>query len=71
MEIDYRSLPVEVDDIYMLTTDGVHDYVEDTALKKLPRRWAASTCWVRATTRHRNTCRVMPGIMFLICTRWV
>jgi len=32
MEIDYRSLPVEVDDIYMLTTDGVHDYVEDTAL---------------------------------------
>ena len=32
MEIDYRSLPVEVDDVYLLTTDGVHDYIEDTAL---------------------------------------
>ena len=32
MEIDYRSLPVEVDDIYLLTTDGVHDYLDDTTL---------------------------------------
>lgn len=32
MEIDYRSLPVNADDIYMLTTDGVHDFVEDSAL---------------------------------------
>jgi serine/threonine protein phosphatase PrpC len=32
MEIDYRSLPVEVDDIYLLTTDGIHDYLDDTAL---------------------------------------
>lgn len=32
MEIDYRSLPVEVGDIYLLTTDGVHDFVDDTAL---------------------------------------
>jgi len=32
MEIDYRALPVEVDDIYLLTTDGVHDYVDDANL---------------------------------------
>ena len=32
MEIDYRSLPVEVGDIYLLTTDGVHDYVDDNTL---------------------------------------
>jgi serine/threonine protein kinase len=32
MEIDYRHLPVEVGDIYLLTTDGVHDYVDDNAL---------------------------------------
>jgi len=32
MEIDYRSLPVEVDDIYLLTTDGIHDYLDDAAL---------------------------------------
>ncbi|NOR19156.1 MAG: protein kinase, partial [Xanthomonadales bacterium] len=32
MEIDYRALPVEVDDIYLLTTDGVHDYLDDAEL---------------------------------------
>jgi len=32
MEIDYRSLPVETGDIYLLTTDGIHDYLDDTAL---------------------------------------
>jgi serine/threonine protein phosphatase PrpC len=32
MEIDYRSLPVEVDDVYLLTTDGIHDYLDDAAL---------------------------------------
>jgi serine/threonine protein phosphatase PrpC len=32
MEIDYRSLPVEQGDIYLLTTDGVHDFVDDAAL---------------------------------------
>ena len=32
MEIDYRALPVEVDDLYLLTTDGVHDFVDDTVL---------------------------------------
>jgi serine/threonine protein phosphatase PrpC len=32
MEIDYRSLPVEEGDIYLLTTDGVHDHVDDSTL---------------------------------------
>lgn len=32
MEIDYRALPVELDDIYLLTTDGVHDYLDDASL---------------------------------------
>ena len=32
MEIDYRQLPVEVGDIYLSTTDGVHDYLGDNAL---------------------------------------
>jgi len=32
MEIDYRALPVEIDDIYLLTTDGVHDYLDDASL---------------------------------------
>ena len=32
MEIDYRSLAGEQGDIYLLTTDGVHDYVDDNEL---------------------------------------
>ena len=32
MEIDYRSLPVERDDIYLLITDGIHDYLDESAL---------------------------------------
>ncbi|MGB5337665.1 MAG: bifunctional protein-serine/threonine kinase/phosphatase [Gammaproteobacteria bacterium] len=32
MEIDYRSEPVEAGDIYLLTTDGIHDYMEDSVL---------------------------------------
>lgn len=32
VEIDYGSLPVEVGDMYLLTTDGVHEYVNDKTL---------------------------------------
>ncbi|HYQ72881.1 MAG TPA: protein phosphatase 2C domain-containing protein, partial [Gammaproteobacteria bacterium] len=32
MEVDYRALPVEVEDIYLLTTDGVHDFVPEAML---------------------------------------
>jgi serine/threonine protein kinase len=32
MEVDYRALPAEVDDLYLLTTDGVHDHVPESVL---------------------------------------
>jgi len=32
MEIDYRALPVETGDLYLLTTDGVHDFVPESQL---------------------------------------
>ncbi len=35
VDIDYRSLAVEVNDVYILTTDGVHEYVDDKTLKQL------------------------------------
>ncbi len=35
VEVDYRSLPVEVDDLFLLTTDGVHEYVNDKTLREL------------------------------------
>lgn len=35
LDIDYRALAVEKDDTFLLTTDGVHDFVDDTTLKRL------------------------------------
>jgi len=35
LDIDFRALPVEPGDAYLLTTDGVHDFVDDTTLKRL------------------------------------
>ena len=35
VDIDYRSLAVEVNDVYILTTDGVHEYVNDKSLIQL------------------------------------
>lgn len=32
MEIDYRTVPVEPGDIFLLTTDGVHDFLDDAVL---------------------------------------
>ena len=32
MEIDYRTVPVQPDDIFLLTTDGVHDFINDAVL---------------------------------------
>ncbi len=35
LEIDYRSLPVEVGDRYLLTTDGVHGYLPPARIKQI------------------------------------
>ena len=35
LEIDYRSLPVEIGDLYLFTTDGVHEYVPPLQIKRL------------------------------------
>ncbi|MCK5727221.1 MAG: bifunctional protein-serine/threonine kinase/phosphatase [Thiotrichaceae bacterium] len=35
LNIDYRSIAVEQNDIYFLSTDGVHDFVGDTELQEL------------------------------------
>ena len=33
LDIDYKTLPVEVGDLFIMTTDGVHDYLDDVQLK--------------------------------------
>ncbi|MEE9448030.1 MAG: protein kinase, partial [Arenicellales bacterium] len=35
LNIDYRSVAVEVGDVFFLSTDGVHDFLSDDALEKL------------------------------------
>ena len=34
LDIDYRAVPMEAGDIFIMTTDGVHDYLADASLKK-------------------------------------
>ncbi|MBY4676357.1 bifunctional protein-serine/threonine kinase/phosphatase [Marinobacterium arenosum] len=35
LEIDYRRVDIEEGDLFLLTTDGVHDYLEPSQLKQL------------------------------------
>jgi eukaryotic-like serine/threonine-protein kinase len=35
LEVDYKSLPLEKDDLFVMTTDGIHDFIDDKSLKKL------------------------------------
>jgi serine/threonine protein phosphatase PrpC len=38
VQIDYRGVPVEVGDLYLLTTDGVHDVLPGATLRELLER---------------------------------
>ena len=35
LEVDYKSLPIEQNDLFLLTTDGIHDFIDDKVLKEL------------------------------------
>ena len=37
VDIDFRSLPVEAGDVYMLTTDGVHEFISNIELRNCLR----------------------------------
>ncbi|MDO9423748.1 MAG: bifunctional protein-serine/threonine kinase/phosphatase [Methylobacter sp.] len=34
LEIDYQSRPLEKGDLFLLTTDGIHDFIDEKTLKK-------------------------------------
>ena len=60
LDIDYRAFAVEKGDAYLLTTDGIHDFVDDTTLKRLvienlksPEE-AASAITRQAARNHSN-----------------
>ncbi|MDO9270870.1 MAG: protein kinase [Methylobacter sp.] len=35
LEVDYRSLSLETGDLFLMTTDGVHDFIDEKTLKNL------------------------------------
>ena len=35
LEVDYRALPLETGDLFLMTTDGVHDFIDEKTLKNL------------------------------------
>ena len=35
LEVDYKSLSVETGDLFLMTTDGIHDFIDEKTLKKL------------------------------------
>jgi eukaryotic-like serine/threonine-protein kinase len=35
LEVDYKTLPLEQGDLFLMTTDGIHDFIDDKTLKKL------------------------------------
>lgn len=35
LEVDYKSLPVERDDVFLMTTDGVHDFIDEKTIRRL------------------------------------
>lgn len=43
LEVDYHSLPLEKSDLFLMTTDGVHDFIDEKNLKKLAQASADLT----------------------------
>jgi eukaryotic-like serine/threonine-protein kinase len=35
LEVDYKSFPLEQGDLYIMTTDGIHDFIDEKTLKEL------------------------------------
>ncbi|WAK00513.1 bifunctional protein-serine/threonine kinase/phosphatase [Methylobacter sp. YRD-M1] len=35
LDVDYQALPLEKGDLFLMTTDGVHDFINEKALKRL------------------------------------
>ncbi|MCK4743176.1 MAG: bifunctional protein-serine/threonine kinase/phosphatase [Sulfuriflexus sp.] len=68
VDIDFKSLPVEIDDIYMLTTDGVHEFISNIDLRNCLRENKANpeqaariltTMALEAGSKDNVTCQVI------------
>ena len=34
IDIDYKKFAIEIDDVFVMTTDGIHDYLSDAQIKE-------------------------------------
>lgn len=67
LEIDYRATPAEENDVYIFTTDGVHDFVRDGEIQKIiteeesPRNAAEKIVQAARETRSDDniTCQIV------------
>ncbi|MFZ2171575.1 MAG: bifunctional protein-serine/threonine kinase/phosphatase [Methylococcaceae bacterium] len=67
LEVDYKSLPLETGDLFLMTTDGVHDFIDEKSLKKLLQgstdlTQIANTILQQASANHSDdnlTCQVI------------
>lgn len=40
IELDYKNIELEIDDVFVMTTDGIHDYLSDKQIKDIVSRSA-------------------------------
>ena len=67
LEVDYKAMPVEKGDVFVMTTDGVHDFVDEKSLKLLLHNGAdltetATQIVHQALNNHSNdnlTCQLL------------
>lgn len=52
LEVDYQSLPLEKGDLFLMTTDGVHDFIDEKALKKFVQNGADLTLIAETITQQ-------------------
>ncbi len=44
LDIDYRKVPLEQDDIFLLSTDGIHDFITTKSLKEILTSSSSNLC---------------------------
>ena len=67
LEVDYKSVPLETGDLFLMTTDGVHDFIDEKTLKKLLQEGTdltliANTIMQQAGANHSDdnlTCQLI------------
>lgn len=57
LEVDYHALPLETGDQFLMTTDGVHDFIDEKSLKKLVQNGADLTLIAETIIRQAEANR--------------